>query len=256
MDAIAGLPARDRECSKPAVPPFPPCYTPHLRAEYPCVRCPAVGVLVGKLPMVSTREWAAAHGVCVDDRVPSVDIDGQETSRPPRDIAIRTLILHCVAAVGYGVDPQMVIEWLQDQALWEHVSPQEQAFLHAGNRSPQVCRAAQWRQEAEWTLLWCLGRVESLGLPTHTCDTARLVNEIMPAPGDPVDAFVSSATLRPPEELLGEEDRTYNLHCYARQAYSAGNMPADLMYDVLFQRHYAFEWLGGEDDWDDVQTDT
>jgi hypothetical protein len=78
----------------------------------------------------------------------------------------------------------------------------------------------------------------------------------MPALGESIDQFVSSAVLRPPAVVLGEDDRTYNLHCYARKAYRVGSMPDDLVYDVLFQRHYAFEWASGDEDGDDVTADT
>ncbi|XZE37221.1 DUF4272 domain-containing protein [Pirellulaceae bacterium SH501] len=101
-----------------------------------------------------------------------------------------------------------------------------------------------------------MGKVEALGLPTQTCDTARLVDEIMPALGDSIDQFVSSAVLRSAAMVLGEEDRTYNLHCFVRKAYRNGSMPDDLIYGVLFQRRYAFEWLSGDEDWDNVTTDT
>jgi hypothetical protein len=206
--------------------------------------------------MQKTREWAAAHGICVDDDVPPVEDYDRPYGRTAAEIAARTIILHCVAAAGYGVDSEDIIEWLQDESLWDQVSPNEQAFLAGENRSEDEILGARWRQEAQWALLWAIGHVESLGLATNTCDTARLVDEIMPGLGDPVDSFLSSAKLRQPAELLGEDDRIYNLHCYARQAYRKGMMPDDLVYGVLFQRHYAFEWLRGDEDWDDVRTDT
>jgi hypothetical protein len=124
------------------------------------------------------------------------------------------------------------------------------------NRTDKQRSDARWRQEAQWALLWAIRKVAALGLPTKTCDTGLLVDEIMPALGDSIDSLVRSAMLRPPAELLGEDDRTYNLHCYARVAFRDGTMPEDLVYAVLFQRHYAFEWLSGDDDWDDVTTDT
>ena len=161
-----------------------------------------------------------------------------------------------VGVVGYEVDPQPVIDWLKDQGLWDHVSPNEKAFLCADQRSDKERSDARWRQEAQWALLWSIRQIKTLGLPTETCDTAKLVDEIMPALEDPVDSFVSSADLRLPSELLAEDDRIYNLHCYARQAYRQNAMPDDLVYDVLFQRHYAFEWLNGDEDWDAVTTDT
>lgn len=206
--------------------------------------------------MQKTREWAAGHGICVDDDVPPVENYDRPYGRTAAEIAARTIILHCVAAAGHGVDSEDIIEWLQDESLWDEVSPNEKAFLADENRSEDNITEARWREEAQWALLWAIGHVESLGLPTKTCDTARLVDEIMPGLGDPVDSFLRSAKLRPPAELLSEDDRIYDLHCYARQAYRKGTMPDDLVYDVLFQRHYAFEWIRGDEDWDDVRTDT
>ena len=205
--------------------------------------------------MTNTKQWAASNGLCIDDIVPPVDDYNEPCNRTAEDIAIRTIILHCVAAVGYGVDPQPVITWLKEQSIWERVSRSEQAFLGTEDASEKERSDARWRQEAQWALLWAIGKVDALGLPTQTCDTARLVDEIMPALGESIDQFVSSAVLRQPAVVLGEEDRTCDLHCYARKAYRDGSIPDDLVYDILFQRHYAFEWLSGDEDWDDVTTD-
>jgi len=206
--------------------------------------------------MHNTKEWASSHGLCVADNVPPVDKYDEPHSRTAAAVASRTIVLHCVAAVGYGVDSKSVIDWLKDQSLWDMVSPNEKTFLCSEDPSDKQRSDARWRQEAQWALLWAIRKVAALGLPTKTCDTGLLVDEIMPALGDSIDLFVRSAMLRPPAELLGEDDRTYNLHCYARVAFRDGTMPEDLVYAVLFQRHYAFEWLSGDDDWDDVTTDT
>jgi Domain of unknown function (DUF4272) len=205
--------------------------------------------------MLSTREFAAFHGLCIDDIVPPVDGYEEPCRHTAEDVAIRTIILHCVAVVGYNVEPHPIVEWLKTESIWDYVSPKEKAFF-SGNPSKKECSDARWREEAQWTLLWSIDKIESLGLPTRTCDTKRLVDEIMPALGDQIKPFVSSAVLRSPSELLGEDNRTYNLHCYVQKAYQTNAIPSDLIYDVLYQRHYAFEWLSGDDDWDDVQTDT
>lgn len=206
--------------------------------------------------MMKTKEWAAAHGVCTDDTVPPVDDYFKPFKRTSDEVALRTIILHSIAAVGYEVDPHPIIGWLKAENVWEHVSPNERTFFLTEAPSDTERSDARWRQEALWALLWTINMIDMLGLPTQTCDTARLVDEIMPALGDPIDSFLFKAQLRPPSELLAEVDRIYNLHCYARQAYHQNSMPADLVYDVLFQRHYAFEWLNGEDEWDNIQTDT
>jgi hypothetical protein len=57
--------------------------------------------------------------------------------------------------------------------------------------------------------------------------------------------------------LLAEDDRTYNLWCHANLALRRGEpLPSDLNYRVLYERRYAFEWLDGLEDWDDVTCDS
>ena len=115
----------------------------------------------------------------------------------------------------------------------------------------------QWQVEAEWALLWMIGKVESLGLPTHQCDTGRLVDEIIPELGSDIKAFLKSAKLRSPGVLLAEEDRHYDLWCRYHQDRRKGGrlIPKDLEVSVLFQRQYAFGWLHGIEAWDDVECD-
>ncbi len=172
----------------------------------------STGLFVRTSSIVDTREWAASHSVCIDDIAPPIEDYTKAYPRSAAKIAIQTIILHCITAVGYQVDPLPIINWLKDQGIWEYVSPNEKVFLCANNRSDKECSDARWRQEAQWALLWTIGKIESLDLPTQYCDSARLVDEIMPRLGDPIEAFVSSAELRSPSELMAEDDRIYNLH--------------------------------------------
>jgi len=215
-----------------------------------------VGDYVSKDSMVTTKQWASSHGIDTDNALPAVADYDEPTPRTAQEVATRTVILHSIAATGYGVDSETIIAWLRDQSIWQHASPAEQSLLQASNPTDQELSDARWRQEAQWALLWAINKVEFLGLPTETCDTAALVDRIMPGLGESIEQFVSSAQLRPPGELLAEDDRVYNLHCYARPVIRKGSLPSDMVYPVLAQRHYAFEWLTGSDQWDDVQTDT
>ena len=51
--------------------------------------------------MTSTKQWAAAHGVCVEDTVPPVDDYDEPHERTAEEVAMRTIMLHGVAAVGF-----------------------------------------------------------------------------------------------------------------------------------------------------------
>lgn len=206
--------------------------------------------------MPNTREWAVSHGLCVDLIVPPVDGYDKPHERTAAEVAIRAIILHCVTVVGYDVDSGPIIDWLKEQDIWDSASPVERAFLTNEARTAEETCDARWRQEAQWALLWSIEKVAHIGLPTQHCDITLLVDEVMPALGNSITGFVSSSTLRSPAELLAEDDRVYNLHCYARQAFREGSMPSDLIYDVLFQRHYAFSWLDSQTEWDAVRTDT
>jgi len=206
--------------------------------------------------VVTTREFAAKLGICVDQACGPLETGQISLARSVAEIATRAVILHGVVSVAAGVDGGPVVSWLTDESLWRHVTAKEKAFLLDPDRAEHSRHEFQWHKEAEWTLLWAIQKVGPLGLPTHQCDTRRLVDEIMPALNSNVSEFVESATLRNTGEILAEDNRTYDLWCRVRAAINMQlPLPADLNYLVLYERRYAFEWLDGDRDWDDVTCD-
>ena len=191
----------------------------------------------------------------MDATPPSARDYSQTYARSARQIVVRALNLHGVVAVAAGVDPQPIVKWFREQQIWRSVTPQEKAFLTSRAPSQEQRDKFAWHKEAEWTLLWAVGMVESLGLPTRGCDTRKLIVEIIPPLGSDIHGFADAAEVRDPGVLLAEDDRTYNLWCYAHKARRKKQLPADLNWDVLFERRYAFEWLDGNQAWDDVTCD-
>ncbi|MFN0055377.1 MAG: DUF4272 domain-containing protein [Planctomycetales bacterium] len=206
--------------------------------------------------MDSTKAWAESLGIeTTRDLAPIVDCD-EPYARTASQVAIRAVILHGVVAAAYKVEARPIVEWLRNQRIWDSVTPLERDFLAGKDRSDAVCIPRQWKQEAVWTLLWMIGKVESLGLPTHNCDTARLVDEIIPPLGDDLEPFITQSRLRAHGELVAEDLRTYNLWCYARAAMRRNEpLPTDLNLAVLRERRYAFEWMDGFQEWDHVTCD-
>jgi len=204
----------------------------------------------------STETWAKSRAISVEATPPAVEGYSKRCPRSARQIAVRAVILQGVVAVACKVDAGPIIEWFHEQRIWRSVTPKERAFLHNLSPTKEQLNQFGWHQEAQWTLLWVIGKVESLGLPTHGCDTRRLVDEIILPLGSDIAEFLASAELRPPGVLLAEDDRTYNLWCYAHRARCKGeSLPEDLNWSVLYERRYAFEWLDGNQDWDDVTCD-
>jgi hypothetical protein len=205
--------------------------------------------------MLSTETWARSLGLSVEPTPPTVEGYTKRCPRSSRQIAVRAVILQGIVAVALEVDPKPIIEWFREQRLWRSVTPDEKAFLHNPLPTKEQRSKFGWHMEAEWTLLWVIGKVESLGLPTKECDTRRLVDEIIPPLGSEIADFLAAARVREPGVLLAEDDRTYNMWCYAQKARRKRELPADLNWSVLYERRYAFEWLDGMQDWDDVTCD-
>jgi hypothetical protein len=206
----------------------------------------------------TTEEWANSLGISIAATPAAVDDYNEPCFFTAPQIATRAVILQGVVAAASEIDPKPIVKWFHGQGVWEAVSPNEQTFLldpHSVDR--MVINGFRWRQEAERALLWVVGKVETLGLPTRQCDTRRLVDEIIPALGSDIGPFLASAELRQPGVLLAEEDRHYNLWCQYFQVRRKGAhlLPGDLDVNVLYQRQYVFEWLQGIEAWDDVNCD-
>jgi len=203
-----------------------------------------------------TKAWVESHDISSDLTPPPVADYNEPCGRTAREIAVRTIILQGIVAVGAEVDPAPIMDWFQHQGIVDRVTEHEQAFLVNPSAPKKERLRFYWHKEAEWALLWVIGKVEHLGLSTSCCDSARLVDVIIPALGSDVEDFLASAQLRSPGVLLAEDDRTYNMWCYAQPAYRDGTLPEDLKWSVLYERRYAFEWLDGNQDWDDVACDS
>lgn len=205
--------------------------------------------------MQTTESWAKSLNLSVEASAPAVEDYSRRCRRTARQIAVRAIILQGVVAVAFKVNPQAIMDWFRKQRIWRSVTPAERAFLTTSSPTGKQSLQFSWHKEAEWTLLWAIGKVESLGLPTTECDTRRLVDEIIPPLGTDISEFVSTAKTREPGVLLAEDDRTYQMWCYAQKARRNGQLPSDLNWSVLYERRYAFEWLDGDQNWDDVTCD-
>ena len=214
-----------------------------------------VSLYQGKDKMTKTKEWADALGINTQDILPPSEDNNVNYVRTAEEVAARTVILHSIVAAGSGIDRSSISQWLKDKNLWDHASPHEQTAL----LSPMVFREdrseVQWFQESQWALLWTIQKVKILGLPIKTCDSIRLVDDIMPVLGGDIDQFVSTSEFRAAAEINAEIDRIKRIYYHARQAADRDEMPEDLIYGVIYHRYYAFRWLTSDGSWDDVSID-
>lgn len=204
-----------------------------------------------------TEEFLSSVGVPLNLNLPRVEDDSEVKLREVLDVAKRSIVLYCISAVGFGAESTRAVSWLKDQTLWDSVSPEEKRFLTDENSSQLQIAEASWRVESLWTLLWSIGRVDSLEFPTETCDVDK-VQELMPVPDSDCESFLADSRLRSLPEVLDQVDMIYRIHWAVREAQLTGQtIPCAINPSVVYERHYALNWLVGyADQWDDLTTDT
>jgi Domain of unknown function (DUF4272) len=203
-------------------------------------------------------QWAQIHNIATETVLAAIE-DFPETNIPwsGRQIAARAVISAAISAVAQGKSARPIIAWFKQQKIVAEISPLERSFLlDPESIEPNIIPDLLGRNEAAWALLWAIGKVEVLGLPTYR--GGNQLQNFLPDCGEDLQDFLNSARLRPLGELLAEEDRHYRLWCQYFQTYNQDTdlLPDDLLYVVLYQREYVFEWFQGVEKWDDIQCDS
>jgi putative acetyltransferase len=218
-----------------------------------------IGLYEGSIARkVRTEEYLQSLGVPINPHLPLVEDDSETELRRAADVARRALVLYHLVGVGFGGGADHAVEWLRRASLWEHVSPLEQDFLLDADPSPQAVANATWRVEALWVLLWSLKKIDKLELPVGECNT-DLISNLMPGREVSCDEFIDGATLRSVSEILDATDLIYRLHWAVVDArLNSGSLNPALNSSVVYERHYALNWLVNycDEGWDDITTDT
>ena len=122
----------------------------------------------------------------------------------------------------------------------ELLTPMEQQVI-AGTISEAGAINAVWKYEAVWALLWALGIVEELSLPSEICDCDLVMGTMRRFKG--LDDFMAHTTLRPIEEILQALDLHYRYHWTTVNARIYGSDLAGLDEDIVMERRAGLEWL-------------
>lgn len=91
-----------------------------------------------------------------------VDDDREVKLQSPADAARRALVLWAVELRAEGIPDEEVHGLIEQQNLWNSVSPQEKAFLENKNLNQDECQEFVWRSESIWVLMWALGYIKKL----------------------------------------------------------------------------------------------
>lgn len=147
------------------------------------------------------------------------------------------------------------LQFLERWGIVADLTPNER-HIYSGEASRQEIINMVWKYEAYWVLIWALGFVAELDVPTTTCDcdfAIQAVNQFRS-----LNEFLEQASLRSITEILDQADLIYRYDWACVDARIKNDVVAGgLNSGVVFERHWAFNWLiGYGEDWDNVSTDT
>lgn len=135
------------------------------------------------------------------------------------------------------------------------LSPEERDYLENPDKDPALHNRFGWRYECCSVLLWALSMME-LKEPTEICDASELGAVMW---NHTFDSLMEAAVLRSRDEILGMQDLVlrYDWACVDARVHHK-EVPM-LCSDIVFEWHYALNWLVQADgiaDWDRVTTTT
>jgi len=193
----------------------------------------------------------------VNSHLPQIEEEDEVIIRSGQDIAKRILILTYLNVVGEGGDKNKIIDFLKKEELWDDVSGDEKDLLKKSKLTKKDKINLSWRSEGIWLMLWAINKVEHLDLPTTQCVINDILNRL-PEFLAPPKEFFEAAIVRPAAAILDMSDLMYRIHWATRQGELDGKeIPANLEHSIVYERHYAINWITYyEENWDDVTTDT
>lgn len=138
----------------------------------------------------------------------------------------------------------------------QYFSPKEQEYIdHPPAKESKIFNSYAWRYECCAVFLWALSLLD-LKEPNQICEAVELGNVIW---NHDFDSLSKAAKLRPKEEILSLQDLTLRYDWACVDARMNGKTIDALDFGVIYERHYALNWLltvDGITDWDAVTTTT
>lgn len=182
--------------------------------------------------------------------------DDEITLRSAEDIAKRAIVLNLVARFADGESRAWFEQKVEQYRLQDAITEQERTFVEDDNPPDYIGILFSQRLEAFWTLAYTLQLHDTFGKPSTFCDSEQ-AHEMLDTRSP--EQFLLDAKLRDKSAIMDALDLHFRYHWAIVNAELYGNKPPkQLEPDVIYQRHYALNWLVQLDseDWDEVTTGT
>ncbi len=176
--------------------------------------------------------------------------------RTQDEVISRALALCYLGVKSEGLEQEYLDKLDKKYNISSAFTSNEKAYATSKHPTEQQKINANWKYEGLHVMLWALGYIDSLSYPSQVCnvgDDVKIIHELT------AEQFSKKAKLRSKQEILDQADLILRLNWACVSARVKGqSAPANLEKGVVFERHYALNWLIKymNQDWDDVSTDT
>jgi hypothetical protein len=205
-----------------------------------------------------SEAYCRAHGIPYYQNPTAMFTDSEaETNLRTKDQVVdRALSLLLVGLKSEGMPKKQLDVIDKAYHISSKLTPNERAYVTASYPTEQQRTDANWRYEGLHVLLWALGYVPTLAYPDRMCEVApdvKIIHDLTEA------QFRQRAKLRSKKEILDQADLILRLDWACTEArLKKQPAPGELNSDAVVERHHALNWLikYGDQEWDDVSTDT
>ncbi len=176
--------------------------------------------------------------------------------RSKDEIVDRALALCYLGLKSEGTKKQQLDYFDDKYKVITKLTREEKQFANTNYPTQEQVLKAGWHYESLHVLLWSLGFIDSLSYPSAVCNVADDVKLIFPLTSGELR---ERGKLRSKKEILDQADLILRIHwACVNNRIKGEEPPASLNGDVVYERHYALNWLINYLglSWDLVTTDT
>ncbi|HAQ63386.1 MAG TPA: DUF4272 domain-containing protein [Ruminococcaceae bacterium] len=201
-------------------------------------------------------------GIACYEKLPVLEDASQVKIRPEEEIckkAIATLLAIQVAFDALNDDFEnskaMFNKFINEYGVSGCLNEKENNVLN-GKYTKQDLYDLTWSYETYWSLVWALGIVDDISIPSSPCDCERAIRIV----GDCKDfsEFKKQVKMRDIDEILDMLDLYYRYHWATTEHRIRPDTPiGDLNDEVVTERRKGLEWLISDVyDWNEISLDT
>ena len=200
-----------------------------------------------------------ALSIPINEYLPTIEEEDEVELRSPEDVLRRLVALWSVVDKSFLGPKSESTNYIVTHELQAWLSNIELVFLLNKKPTERDGIHFSWQLEALYFIAWCAGLLECPEVPNNESSVKSILG-LFPAGSEQPDRLRSAIRLRNSSEILDRADLLYRLHWAVRDNKLAGSDALEgIDGGVIQEWHRAVNWIiryDGEDNWDQVGTDT